>query len=70
MKERTPRASARRTPEFKGIVKKITGKLTNRPDLEREGRAEMLGSTSSKSKKQGLSKKKEMRLNPDPNRRG
>src|ERR1051325_3483981 len=70
MKQRTPRASARRSPEFKGVVKRITGKLTNRPDLEKEGRAEMLGRKASAVKDQRTVRKKRTRLNPDPNRRG
>jgi uncharacterized protein YjbJ (UPF0337 family) len=70
MKQRTPRASAGRSPEFKGVIKRITGKLTNRPDLEKEGRAEMLGRKASAVKDQRTVRKKRTRLNPDPNRRG
>ena len=63
MKKRSTQQSGQRS-EFKGVVKKMTGKLTNRPDLEEEGRAEMLGK---KRAPQGNGTRS--RLNPDPHRR-
>lgn len=69
MKARTSHRPVRHSPEFKGVVKKITGKLTNRPELEREGRAEMLGRASPGSRRHSQ-KKRRTRLNPDPHRRG
>jgi hypothetical protein len=69
-----PRAAARRArhgPEFKGVVKKIAGKLTNRPDLVSEGRAEMAGGGIRAGAKRGSPGKRKPRLkNPDPHRRG
>jgi hypothetical protein len=62
MKPRTSRSPARHSPEFKGVVKKITGKLTNRPELEQEGDAEMLG-----PRRETL---RPPQSNPDPHRRG
>jgi hypothetical protein len=59
MKKRTPPRS-----ELKGVVKRIKGKLTNRPDLKSEGDAEMLG------KKRPAGNGTKRRLNPDPHRRG
>jgi uncharacterized protein YjbJ (UPF0337 family) len=65
MKKRTTQSTAGRSPEFKGVVKKIAGKLTNRPDIEQEGRAEMRGGkTASGSRKPRAS------LHSDPHRRG
>ena len=64
MKKRTSHHSGR-SPEFKGVVKKITGKLTNRPDIEEEGRAEMVGKKGRVQKGRNNGK-----LNPDPHRRG
>lgn len=58
MKQRSPERMDH-GPEFKGVVKKITGKLTNRPELEREGKAEMSGG-------RGEAK----RAPEDPHRRG
>ncbi|HWN94557.1 MAG TPA: hypothetical protein VNT99_05970 [Methylomirabilota bacterium] len=60
--------------EFKGVVKTITGKpitgkLTGRPDLEAQGRAEMLGPKKS-SRKRSPAVARPRRLNPDPHRRG
>ena len=46
-------------------MKKITGKLTNRPDIEEEGRAEMVGKKGRAQKGRDNAK-----LNPDPHRRG
>ena len=66
MKSRRP---VRHSTEFKGVVKKITGKLTNRPKLEEEGRAEMLGDRRRASNKRHPVGKRR-RLNPDPHRRG
>jgi uncharacterized protein YjbJ (UPF0337 family) len=69
-----PRASTRRArhgPEFKGVVKKITGKLTNRPDLVSEGRAEMASVRIRAGTKRGSAGKRKTGLkNPDPHRRG
>jgi uncharacterized protein YjbJ (UPF0337 family) len=64
MKKRTSQPPGR-SPEFKGVVKKITGKLTNRPDIEEEGRAEMVGKKGRAQKGRDNAK-----LNPDPHRRG
>jgi len=66
MKPRTSHRSGRHGPEFKGVVKKIAGKLTSRPDLEEEGRGEMLGASG----KRNRLRKRRTRLNPDPHRRG
>jgi hypothetical protein len=68
MKKRTSHPTGR-SPEFKGVVKKITGTLTSRPDLEAEGRAEMLGHRRHFRKRAGPAAKP-ARLNPDPHRRG
>jgi uncharacterized protein YjbJ (UPF0337 family) len=64
MKKRTTQRAEQR-PEFRGVVKKMTGKLTNRPDLEDEGRAEMLG-----KKPTSRGNGNRTKLNPDPHRRG
>jgi hypothetical protein len=66
MKKRNS-TSLRRGPEFKGVVKKISGRLTNRPDVEAEGRAEMRG-----ARRAGASKRsaRPTPLNPDPYHRG
>ena len=64
MKRRTPAKKLNHGPEFKGVVKRITGKLTNRPDVEQEGRAEMSG----KARRPKAARRR--RLNPDPHRRG
>jgi hypothetical protein len=45
---------------MKGVVKKMTGKLTSDPKLEAEGQAEMLGK----------SRPEHPAPNPDPHRRG
>lgn len=63
MKKRSTQQAGPRS-EFKGVVKKMTGKLTNRPDLEEEGRDEMLGK---KPEADGNSSR--AKLNPDPHRR-
>ncbi len=42
MKARAKAHRAKHGPEFRGVVKKVAGKLTNRPDLVSEGRAEMV----------------------------
>jgi hypothetical protein len=70
MKRRTPKLPDRHGPEFKGVVKKIAGKLTSRPDLEAEGKTEMLGSGLHASSKRSQTTKRRARLNPDPHRRG
>jgi hypothetical protein len=67
MKKRTSRA-ARHGPEFRGVVKRISGKLTNRPDLEQKGREEMLGKKARPGK--AGQRASRPRLNPDPHRRG
>ena len=54
-------------PEFKGVVKKITGKLTGDVDLERKGREEMHEQGPTKPGAQTKSRK---RSSPDPHRRG
>ena len=56
------RRSSNRSPEFKGVVKKITGNLTSDTKLEREGREEMLGRAAKTDNHK--------RTNPDPHRRG
>ncbi|HTD65810.1 MAG TPA: hypothetical protein VK846_04675 [Candidatus Limnocylindria bacterium] len=43
MKKRAAPARSNHGPEFKGVVKKLTGRVTNNPKLEEEGRTEMLG---------------------------
>ena len=68
MKKRIARAgSAGHGHEFKGVVKKTTGKLTSNRRLEEEGREEMLGSRGSRP---SPPRKKRPRLDPDPHRRG
>jgi uncharacterized protein YjbJ (UPF0337 family) len=62
MKRRAP-SSAGHGPEFKGVVKKITGRLTNDEKLERQGREEMQG-------RSGAEAPAKSRINPDPRRRG
>lgn len=54
-----------RGSEFKGVVKRMTGKLTNDPEMEREGREEMLGQEETSQ-----SERRSDTLNPDPHRRG
>jgi len=66
MKKRSASSPAGHSSEFKGVVKKIAGKLTSDPRLETEGREEMLGRRSN-SPQGGKGKR---RLNPDPHRRG
>ena len=71
MKARASVHQTRHGPEFKGVVKKIAGKLTNRPDFVSEGRAEMTGAKSLASAKRDSSRTGKRRLkNPDPHRRG
>ena len=68
-----PRASAHRAqhgPEFKGVVKKISGKLTNRPDLVTEGRAEMSSRKFRADAKRTQTARTRRLKNPDPHRRG
>jgi len=60
MKKRSTSGTIQRSSEFKGVVKKITGKLTNDAKLEREGREEMLEGKSSHRQQKS----------PDPHRRG
>ena len=67
-----PRASPHRAehgPEFKGVVKKIAGKLTHRPDLMIEGRAEMTGKKFRAGPKRGGKGRRRLK-NLDPHRRG
>lgn len=64
MKKRTTQSTGH-SPEFKGVIKKITGKLTNRPDLEQEGRAEMMGGKNAAQRS-----KSKTSLRSDPHRRG
>ena len=66
MKKRSAPPQAGHSSEFKGVVKKIAGKLTSNTRLETEGREEMLGRRSDASQ-QGKGRR---RLNPDPHRRG
>ena len=62
---------AQHGPEFKGVVKKITGKLTHRPELVNAGRAEMAGGKSRGKTTARLQAKRGTRLkNPDPHRHG
>lgn len=71
MKPRTSAHRAQHGAEFKGVVKKITGKLTNRPDLVSEGRAEMSGREFRAGVKRRASGNGRTRLkNPDPHRHG
>ena len=53
-----------RSAEFKGVVKKMTGKLTSNPELEREGDTEMMGDEGR------TEKARRGQTNPDPHRRG
>jgi uncharacterized protein YjbJ (UPF0337 family) len=66
MKKRNP---SERSSELKGVVKKMAGRLTNRPDLEQEGDAEMLGDETRIKSGPKLAAN-EQQLNPDPHRRG
>jgi uncharacterized protein YjbJ (UPF0337 family) len=59
--------SSNRSPEFKGVVKKITGKLTSDAQLEREGCEEML---DGKSAGRAARPEDRERTDPDPHRRG
>ena len=71
MKARAKSHQAKHGPEFRGVVKKIAGKLTNRPDFVSEGRAEMLGGKSRARGKRTSHEKRVPRLkNPDPHRHG
>lgn len=70
MKKRSAHSAAGHGPEFKGVVKKMAGKLTSNPALEEEGRAEMLGARHGPTGKPSASDGKRLRLNPDPHRRG
>lgn len=69
MKQRSADRPTKHGPEFKGVVKTITGKLTSNSGLEREGRQEMLAgrrrATAAKAKAGPP-----LNLNPDPHRRG
>lgn len=67
--KRTARSSETHGEEFKGVVKKITGRLTNDRALEEAGRDEMLGLPPRKGKAQAK-RQPRRRLNPDPHRRG
>ena len=69
MKKRAPQ-KLRHSSEFKGVVKKMTGKLTSNRELEEEGRDEMLGvRTGRKRKANPPAKRSNAQLNPDPYRR-
>ena len=68
MKQRSSNP-AHHGPEFKGVVKKTAGKLTNRPDLEREGREEMARDARRPVAGDSRSTRR-ARFNPDPHRRG
>ena len=70
MKKRTSKPPPRHGPEFKGVVKKMAGRLTNRPDLVEEGRAEMFGRKTSGPGKGRRAAAGQKRLHPDPHRRG
>jgi uncharacterized protein YjbJ (UPF0337 family) len=54
------KTSKRAPTEMRGVVKKITGRLTSDPKLESEGRAEMTGGTA----------RPRAARHPDPHRRG
>jgi uncharacterized protein YjbJ (UPF0337 family) len=72
MKNRTPAERARTErggSEFKGVIKKITGKLTGRRELEEQGRAEMLGGEGAQPGAPERSSP-ETPPDPDPHRRG
>jgi uncharacterized protein YjbJ (UPF0337 family) len=72
MKKRSSRSGrAGHGDEFKGVVKKMAGKLTSDRRLEEEGRHEMLkGSAPGPSSRPSARRKPRRRLNPDPHRRG
>jgi uncharacterized protein YjbJ (UPF0337 family) len=62
MKSRSAQKTSKRKPtELRGVVKKITGRLTSNPKLEREGQTEMTG---------GSARPRRASRNPDPHRRG
>ncbi len=67
MKKRSSKTAADRHASFKGVVKKIAGKLTSDPKLEQEGREEMLGSRDSQPSAQSEARRCKA---PDPYRRG
>jgi uncharacterized protein YjbJ (UPF0337 family) len=67
MQKRKSAAAKRSKSEFKGVVKKITGKLTSNPALEREGQREMLGKGATRPSSRNNGKR---RPEPDPHRRG
>lgn len=67
MKKRSSKTTADRHAPFKGVVKKIAGKLTSDPKLEQKGREEMLGSQDSQPSAQNKGRR---RIDPDPYRRG
>jgi len=58
------RPTGRQNSELKGVVKRMTGRLTSDPQLEEQGRKEMLGPAESRGR--GAWR----RLDPDPHRRG
>jgi uncharacterized protein YjbJ (UPF0337 family) len=62
MKSRSAQKSSKHeATELRGVVKKMTGRLTNDPKLEREGETEMTG---------GSTRSPRATRNPDPHRRG
>jgi len=62
MKTRSSKKTSKGEPtELRGVVKKMTGRLTNNPQLEHEGHDEMTG-----GKKSGP----RATQHPDPHRRG
>ena len=67
MKNSNPRGAGR-SSEFKGVVKKITGKLTGDVNLEREGREEMLKTSEPKPVTARIKNGKPS--SSDPHRRG
>ncbi|HMJ91156.1 MAG TPA: hypothetical protein VK530_15140 [Candidatus Acidoferrum sp.] len=63
MKHRSPEKDrSRDSSELRGVVKKMTGRLTGNPKLEREGETEMSGA--------GTKQKSAAVRNPDPHRHG
>jgi uncharacterized protein YjbJ (UPF0337 family) len=59
--EHKAKTSKRAPTEMRGVVKKMTGRLTNNGKLESEGHAEMTG---------GGTRSRHATQNPDPHRRG
>ena len=67
MKKRSPHPEKEHGPEFRGVVKKMTGRLTNDPALEKEGDHEMLGHETEPRRKGA--RREPPQWNPDPYRR-